>query len=160
VPTAAPPWDPTRLSRVCALGDATALVRLAELVRRAAGAVVALQAPATELVLMEAADPVGGGSFYLGEVLVTTALVEVDGAPGGAVVLGDEPERADAAAVLDAALRQPDPDPRLLAALAAEEAAIGRRQRREWARVERTRVQFETMEHTDPLRRGEGGAGA
>jgi alpha-D-ribose 1-methylphosphonate 5-triphosphate synthase subunit PhnG len=157
---AQPGWDQARLSRVCALGDPTVVARLAGMVRATAGSVVPLREATTELVLLEVADPVGGGSFYLGEVLVTTALVEVDGVAGGAVVVGNDPERARAAALLDAALRRPDRDGRLVDALAREEASIARRHRREWARVDRTRVQFETMEDTDPFRRGEGGAGA
>lgn len=142
-------WPRQRISRVCALGEAATLDRLAAAIVANAATVVPLQEPLTELVLMETADPVEGGSFYLGEVLVTSALLEVDGRVGVAVVVGDEPERARAAAAIDAAMQVPGVD-WLAEELAAEERALAERERREWALVARTRVRFETMEDRDP----------
>jgi alpha-D-ribose 1-methylphosphonate 5-triphosphate synthase subunit PhnG len=147
--TAQDRWDRPRLSRLCALGDATRLERLATEVG-AGHPVVTVQEPTTELVLMESADPVSGGSFYVGDVLLTTALVEIDGAVGCGVVMGDEPARAQAAAVLDATLNAGGATPGLLDALAAEERRLAASQRAEWALAARTRVQFETMEDRDP----------
>lgn len=140
--------------RVFALGDAARLADVAEAVVRAAHGFRVLQEPATGLVMMQAVDPAAGGSFNVGEVLVTSCLVEINGHSGCAVVLGDDPSRARAAAVLDGALAAaaslpPAVRDRMLAALADEERRIADAHRAEWALAERTRVEFETMEDRD-----------
>jgi alpha-D-ribose 1-methylphosphonate 5-triphosphate synthase subunit PhnG len=100
--------------------------------------------------MMEVVDPVAGGTFFLGEVLVTSCRVEIRGTVGQAVVLGDEPERARAAAILDAAIQQVEAIPSaVVETLLHLEADIEETHRTEWALVERTRVQFESMENTD-----------
>ncbi|HEY3110651.1 MAG TPA: phosphonate C-P lyase system protein PhnG [Chloroflexota bacterium] len=143
-------WTRGRLSRVCALADLGAVETVAAVVRAGAAAVATVQEPTRELVLMETADPTTGGSFYLGEVLVTSALIEVDGQVGVGLVVGDEPERARAGALIDAALQAAIPPAALAAALAELEREVEEAHRREWALAARTRVQFETMEDRDP----------
>lgn len=144
-------WGRERVSQLCALGDARILGSLAETLTRGARSVVSLQEPRTEMVLMECADPVTGGSFYVGEVLATTALVELDGVLGCAVVLGDEPDRARAAAVIDAARQRPGlVAESLFEVLTEVEHRISHTDQLRWALTSRTQVHFETMEDRDP----------
>src|SRR5215469_12351357 len=60
--------------------------------------------PSAELAQMQVRDPVRGQPFFLGEVLFHECLAEIDGAWGYGCALGQDPERALYAAVLDAAL--------------------------------------------------------
>lgn len=142
-------WDRSRSSRIFALGGAGFLASLAEEVLSEAERSRVLQEPAAGLVMMEAADPVTGASFFVGEVLVTSCQVEVGELVGCAVVMGDEPERARAAAVLDAALQGPGGGRQRLVAALEEERRVQADRGMEWALAARTRVQFETMEDRD-----------
>jgi alpha-D-ribose 1-methylphosphonate 5-triphosphate synthase subunit PhnG len=124
-----------------------ALEVLADQVLAGSENVRTLQEPATALMMMESADPVSGGSFYVGEVLVTSCQVEIDGRLGCVIVVGDEPRRARAGAILDAMMQGP---PKafvsVIEQLAKEEEKIDTTQRIEWNLASRTRVKFETME--------------
>ena len=139
----------SRSSRIFALADGRVMQELAEQVVATAARVEILQEPAPSLVMMEAGDPVSGGLFYAGELLVTSCQVRVDGRLGYSTTLGDDEERTRAAAVLDAALQNPASAPRLWEQLAEEERRIERAHRAESALAARTRVQFETMEDRD-----------
>jgi alpha-D-ribose 1-methylphosphonate 5-triphosphate synthase subunit PhnG len=143
-------WTRRRVSRVCALADAGAVEAVAAAARVGATSVATVQKATQELVLMEVGDPTTGGSFYVGEVLITSALVDVDGQVGVGLVVGDEPERARASALIDAAVQAAIAPAALAAALAELERAVDEAQQREWALAARTRVQFETMEDRDP----------
>ena len=61
--------------------------------------------PRPALVMARVRETVDGEVFNLGEVLVTTCEVLLDGEPGWGMVLGNEPERALCTAVVDAASR-------------------------------------------------------
>ncbi len=138
-----------RFSRVFALADRQVIATLAERVVDAAERIEVLQEPATSLVMLETLDSVSGGSFYAGEVLVTSCQVLVDGRLGCAVVIGDDADRVQAAALLDAALQSSVVDDQLIATLSDEEQQIDHRHRAAAALAARTRVQFETMEDRD-----------
>jgi alpha-D-ribose 1-methylphosphonate 5-triphosphate synthase subunit PhnG len=56
--------------------------------------------PFPALVMMDVRDCFGT-QFHLGEVLVTTSLVQRDGRPGHGAILGDEPAKALLLACLD-----------------------------------------------------------
>lgn len=89
-------------------------------------------------------ETVDGEVFNLGEALVTTFEVFLDGEPGWGMVVGDDPERAVCAAVLDAASRRGFPDD--VEGDLELQLAIAREARRErWAEVQPTRVEFEEM---------------
>lgn len=101
-------------------------------------------APEPSLLMVRVRETVDGEVFNLGEVLVTRCEMILDGEPGWGMALGDDPERALCAAVLDAASRRGFPDGvegelRLQLAF-AREARRGR-----WASVQPTRVEFEEM---------------
>lgn len=100
--------------------------------------------PEAALIMVRTRETVDGEVFNLGEVLVTRCEVALDGEPGWGMVLGDVPERALCAAVLDAANRRGfavgvEQELRLQLAFARE----ARRER--WAKVQPTRVEFEVM---------------
>lgn len=143
-------WDSGRRSRVWALANPETLEMLRMMAEADPGAdrkIRVLQEPSTALMMMETGDPVSGGTFYAGEVLVTSCQAEVDGKVGCVVVVGDEPERARAAAILDAILQGPlHGIGALVEELENEEARIEEARRMDWALASPTRVKFETME--------------
>jgi alpha-D-ribose 1-methylphosphonate 5-triphosphate synthase subunit PhnG len=141
--------DRSRSSRIFALADVRVLQELAQRVVATAERVEILQEPAPSLVMMEVSDPVSGGSFYAGEVLVTSCQALIDGRLGYATAIGDDEDRARAAALLDAALQNPATDWTLCEQLADEARRIETAHRTESALAARTRVQFETMEDRD-----------
>ncbi len=59
--------------------------------------------------MVSATDPFDV-DFHLGEALVTEALVEYEGVQGYGMVMGDQPERALAAASVDAIARAGSPE--------------------------------------------------
>ncbi len=59
--------------------------------------------PTPQTVLVPVRDPITGGAFFAGEVLVTSCIVRVNTVPGWAMVMDDHPELAGLVATLDAA---------------------------------------------------------
>lgn len=59
--------------------------------------------PATQTMLVPVRDPINGGVFFAGEVLVTSCVVKVNSVPGWSMVMDDQPELAGLVATLDAA---------------------------------------------------------
>lgn len=109
-----------------------------------------IKKPATGL-LMTAAKDSFNKDFYLGEVLITEAVVEYIGQKGYAMVMGDEPEKALLAASVDAILQTDNRDARgnlkqrvmdFIAAQAKKTAEADEMERR---LIAKTRVSFETM---------------
>ncbi len=56
------------------------------------------------LVMVKMREPVGESLFYIGEVLCCECIAEVNDKKGIAVLMGDDFEKATAAAIIDAAL--------------------------------------------------------
>lgn len=65
--------------------------------------ITVVKAPEKSLVMIKMRDPVKESLFYLGEVIVSEAIVDLDGAKGTAVLMGDDYEKALDMAVIDAA---------------------------------------------------------
>ncbi len=63
-----------------------------------------IQMPTQQTLLVPVKDPVTGGSFYGGEVLGTSTIVQVNEINGWALVMDKDIERSTAVAVLDGAL--------------------------------------------------------
>ncbi|HMM19680.1 MAG TPA: phosphonate C-P lyase system protein PhnG [Selenomonadales bacterium] len=106
-----------------------------------------LKQPETCIVMLQATDSVGFTPFYLGEVLITEAVVEINGTAGYGFVLEDDPQRALCMAVLEAALAAGVSETETVRRLVAEEAGrIAERQRMENGLVAATRVEFAIME--------------
>jgi alpha-D-ribose 1-methylphosphonate 5-triphosphate synthase subunit PhnG len=105
-----------------------------------------LVAPEVGCVATQVAEPVAGERFLLGDVLACRAEVELGGARGWAMRLGDDRAAVLAAAICDAEAaagrpRAADVDAlcdRVAARVAAEEAA-------EWAQLAPTVVEFEEL---------------
>lgn len=89
-------------------------------------------------------EKVDGEVFNLGEVLVTSCEVTLDGTLGWAMVMDHDPERAVCAAVLDSASRREGAEElrEELAGLLSEAREV---RRARWSRVQPTRVEFEEM---------------
>lgn len=132
---------------ILAASPAAAVCALAEqvLARHAAGAVQWIQPPRLALVQLRVAESVAETAFNACDVLVAEARVELAGAFGFGMVLGDDLAHAAALAVLDAAARAPGGDPALEAALAPLGQALRAAQQRRFAVSAATRVMFETF---------------
>lgn len=61
-----------------------------------------LQAPTQQTLLIPVHDPISGGEFYAGEMLVTTTIVTVENHKGWAMVQDDDEELSLYIAVCDA----------------------------------------------------------
>jgi alpha-D-ribose 1-methylphosphonate 5-triphosphate synthase subunit PhnG len=103
-----------------------------------------LKAPKTGLLMMSVKDPFGT-DFHLGEVLVTEAYVERDGIIGYGMAIGDDPERALAAASIDLLSRAGGMGQNVDKLLAAQAKKIREKEKAEEALVAGTRVSFESM---------------
>jgi alpha-D-ribose 1-methylphosphonate 5-triphosphate synthase subunit PhnG len=62
-----------------------------------------IQKPTAQTLLVPVHDPINKGSFISGEVLVCSAIVQVNGVNGWAMVMDDNPDLATSLAVLDGA---------------------------------------------------------
>lgn len=62
-----------------------------------------IQKPTPQTLLVPVQDPINGREFLGGEVLVTSAIVHVDGNNGWAMVMDDNPEMAIHLAIIDGA---------------------------------------------------------
>ncbi len=62
-----------------------------------------IQKPTSQTLLVPVADPINQGTFISGEVLVSSAIVQVNGVNGWAMVMDDNPALATSLAVLDGA---------------------------------------------------------
>jgi alpha-D-ribose 1-methylphosphonate 5-triphosphate synthase subunit PhnG len=142
-------FDRDRRLEALAFADEDALIGLADRVLEDLPVAVT-RGPSVGLLMVRVEEPSERRAFNFTEVTVSEAEVsaQVGGASqrGYAMVMGRQPERALAAAILDVALTTGHPATdeieRLLSdALAGEE----RRRAAAWAEVAETRVAFEEM---------------
>ena len=82
---------------------ATEVSRLRKIIETRA-TVQLIQKPTPQTLLVPVKDPINGGEFLGGEVLVTSAFVSVDGHNGWAMVMDDSPESATSLAIIDGAI--------------------------------------------------------
>jgi len=136
----------TERTRIVSEGNLEAFTGIAAEVM-AGGGIKVIREPVTGLVMMRVRDSVEGKPFNLGEVLITEAVVEMDNCCGYGFAQGDAPDRAMCMAVLEAALAAGHPlAPVIREVLEKEALALAERKKREAALIDRTRVNFETME--------------
>ncbi|MEE4242797.1 MAG: phosphonate C-P lyase system protein PhnG [Desulfopila sp.] len=62
-----------------------------------------IRKPTSQTLLVPIHDPINQGSFISGEILVTSALVQVNTINGWSMVMDDNPETAVSVAILDGA---------------------------------------------------------
>lgn len=91
-----------QISKILARADAARVREMAEEIKAAHPAVI-VKAPEKSLAMIQMRDPVKGTRFYLGEVIVCEAIVELEGAKGTAVLMGDDFDKVLDMAVIDAA---------------------------------------------------------
>lgn len=89
-------------TKVLTEGDPDIARRIAGEVEQVA-AVKVVEAPREELVMVKVRESARRSLFYLGEALMTSCRVDVDGTCGRGMVLGSDREAAYALAVADAA---------------------------------------------------------
>jgi alpha-D-ribose 1-methylphosphonate 5-triphosphate synthase subunit PhnG len=85
--------------------------RLASIVLQtyASSQVKLLSGPQRGLVMLRVRETVANSQFNAGEILVTEVRLELDGQFGFGMVIGDNPRRAMAVALVDAALCKGEP---------------------------------------------------
>ena len=106
-----------------------------------------LQQPETCMTMMQAIDSVGHTPFYVGEVLMTEAVVSIDDVSGFGFVIEDDPVRALCMASIDAALAaKVAEETEIKRIIAAEEDCVNSRRKHEAILVAKTRVHFAIQE--------------
>ena len=114
-------------------------------------AVLDVDAPRGALVMVKMRESAKNGLFYIGELLVTEAKVQVEGRIGLGIIAGDEPDAARELAVIDAACNAAlEETSGWDTILLKEESRIAHREAVEAARVARTKVAFESMDRGMP----------
>jgi alpha-D-ribose 1-methylphosphonate 5-triphosphate synthase subunit PhnG len=109
-------------------------------------AVTIISGPKVAMVQLRMRESVNNSAFNAGEVLVTETRLELNGTFGFGMIIGNNPEHATALAVIDAALRMPNPvHPSLPDALAHLNAELTLRQQRQFAASASTKVEFDTF---------------
>jgi alpha-D-ribose 1-methylphosphonate 5-triphosphate synthase subunit PhnG len=105
------------------------------------------QEPRPQLIMQQVQEPVERRPFNLGEVLVTPAEVDLDGARGFAMVPGKSERSALSGAIVDAAVaggHRATAD--IVEALEDVDARRREQRRRTWAESKHTTVDFQSME--------------
>ncbi len=106
-----------------------------------------IEAPNNGLVMIKQRETAKNSSFYLGEVLVTEAKVEIKGTLGLGVVAGNNEELAYLLAVVDAAYNAKLPEiEKWEEVLRSEETKIEAELMQRQGRLMLTKVNFETMQ--------------
>ncbi|MEU5853591.1 phosphonate C-P lyase system protein PhnG [Saccharopolyspora shandongensis] len=128
-----------------AVAEPAEVIELADACLEAAPPPKVLVAPEVGCVSVQVREPIVRDRFLLGDVLACRAEVELDGARGWAMRLGDDRAAALAAAILDAAVESGR------ARTGVDElcARVAERQRlaedTEWAELAPTIVEFEEL---------------
>ncbi len=111
-----------------------------------------LQSPTQQTLMLPIKDPISGGAFYAGEVLVTTSLICLQKgstkAQGWAMVLDDNPEISLCIAIIDAyyGLEKDDDITSNICTLATQtKAQKDKAQALKNQAIDSTRVNFELM---------------
>ena len=130
-------------SKILAKSPAGFVTRLARPVMEKYGVHV-LRQPAKNLVMIRMRETVAKADFYLGEMLA------LEGQRGFALQMGDDTEKALAAAVVDAVCQTELPERQAVEqALAEQGRALQEAEERARARHAGTRVHFETLDEFD-----------
>ena len=103
--------------------------------------------PSVCLTMVRAEDSLEHQEFYLGEALTTECEVDIDGAAGYGLCLGEEPIRGYCIAVFDALLHgNSEVDAEATRFIAEHTERVAQKEREEFARTLSTRVDFKLME--------------
>lgn len=91
-----------RLFKILARADAAIIARLAKELKLTHSFTM-VKEPNKTLAMVKMREPVKESLFYIGEVLVCEAVIELDGTRGMAVTMGDDFEKVLNMAIIDAA---------------------------------------------------------
>lgn len=94
--------DKKKLSRILTKADARTVSELSAKIREQYKTVI-IKEPNKTLTMIKMREPVKESLFYIGEVMVCEAIVELDGVKGIAVTMGDDFEKTLGMAIIDAA---------------------------------------------------------
>lgn len=103
--------------------------------------------PAKTLVMLKMRESTAGAVFYLGELLACEAMVKIGEKSGFAATIGDDYEKVFAMALIDAAMNANLPESvTILEKLTAMKNAVLELERKEFARILKSKVDFSVME--------------
>lgn len=106
-----------------------------------------IQPPQRALTMIKMRESAQNTLFYLCEMLVSETRVSCDGVIGIGLIQGDEPEKSEYLAVIDAACNAKHPYvSKFEEELQAVEIRLQEQKQQEIASILKTRVQFETMD--------------
>ena len=94
-----------RLSRILAKADKRDVAALSAEICKAFTPVI-VKDPGKTLVMIKMREPVNQSLFYIGEVIASEAVVEIDGVKGAAVAMGDDAGKTLDMAIIDAAVNK------------------------------------------------------
>ena len=94
-----------RLTKIMAKADRENIASLAAEIQKTYSPVI-VKEPGKTLTMIKMREPVKQSLFYIGEVIVCEATVEIDGVQGAAVLMGDDAEKTLDMAIIDAAINK------------------------------------------------------
>jgi len=97
--------DKKRLTKILAKTDRNTVAALSAEIQKSYAPVI-IKEPGKTLTMIKMREPVKQSLFYLGEVIVCEASVEIDGVNGIAVLMGDDTEKTLDMAIIDAAVNK------------------------------------------------------
>ena len=139
--------DKRRLTKVLVRAESDEVAAIAAGVRSAYRPVI-VKEPGKTLTMIKLRDPVKQGVFYIGEVIVCEAAVEIDGVRGLSVIMGDDEEKALDMAIIDAAVNMGVFDD--FEKLTELEQNQNRHEMQEHAMNLRTMVSFDSLDQEAP----------
>ena len=139
--------DKKRLTKILVKADRDTVTSLSTHVQKQYHPTI-LKEPGKTLAMIKMRDPVRQSLFYIGEVIVSEAIVEIDGVKGVSVCMGDDTEKALHMAVIDAAVNCGVFD--CMDTLLALEKEQEERVQRENALHLKTMVSFTSMDQEAP----------
>jgi len=97
--------DKKQLTKILARADKRDIATLAADIQKMHKPVI-VKEPDKTLTMIKMREPVKQSLFYIGEVIVCEAAVEIDGVLGVAVLMGDDSEKTLNMAIIDAAINK------------------------------------------------------
>ena len=139
--------DKKRLTKILARADRRDVAAMSADIQKTHRPVI-IKEPGKTLAMIKMREPVKQSLFYIGEVIVCEAVVEIDGVQGIGVVMGDDAEKTLDMAVIDAAINKGVFTG--MDALVELEKQQNDRVMRENAMHMKTTVNFESMDQETP----------
>lgn len=107
--------------------------------------VIVLSSPTEQTLLQPVKDPISNGSFYGGEILVTSCMVQVDGEKGWAMVMDIDKKKALHVATLDGAFAKGIMKDEIITLLENTSKKITKDKEEENRKINSTKVSFDLM---------------